>query len=121
MAKYEVTIKECEGTCNSNLFKKMAKNGDITAVSIKELIGKIVNITGFASCHITTDEKDFDINYFATDEGMFSTGSQVFLESVKNYFGTGEVDYFSIVQLKTKKGTTFKASPILKNEEEVSE
>ena len=48
---------------------------------------------------------------------MFSTGSQVFLDSVKNYFGDNEVDYFSIVQIKTKKGTTFKASPILKNEE----
>lgn len=117
MAKYEVTIKESKGTCDTALFKKMAKNGDITAVSIKEIINKVVNITGYASCHISTENNDFDINYFATDEGMFSTGSQVFLDSVKNYFGDNEVDYFSIVQIKTKKGTTFKASPILKNEE----
>ena len=53
MAKYEVTIKESKGTCDTALFKKMAKNGDITAVSIKEIINKVVNITGYASCHIS--------------------------------------------------------------------
>lgn len=109
--KYEVTIKEANGSCSSNLFKKMAQKGDITSVKVQDMIGKVINITGYAICHISTDEKDFDMGYYATDEGIISTGSEVFKESVENYIG--DVELFKIVSLKTKKGTTYKVSPIL--------
>ena len=114
--KYEVTIKEAMGSCNSNLFKKMAQKGDITSVKVQDMVGRIVNITGYAICHITTEEKEFDMGYYATNDGIISTGSEVFADSVSDYIG--EVESFKIVSLKTKKGTTYKVSPILEDDSE---
>lgn len=110
--KYEVQIKQKEGTCNEKLFEKMAKNGDITATKISELLGAEVKITGFAVCEITTDEKTFTISYFDTEEyGLISSGSEIFRESVEDYYG--DVDRVRITEVKTKKGKTYKAVPIL--------
>ncbi len=116
MKKYELTIKQAEGSCNTDLFKKMAKKGDISASKIEEFVGKVVRITGFALVHIETDDKDFDLTYYATDDGYFSTGSQYFNESLEDYLE--DTDTFKILKIKTKKGHTYKASPIFKNNEE---
>ena len=115
MKKYEVKVLEKEGSCDSALFDKMAKNGDITSEKITEWIGKVVTITGYALCHITTEEKEFDMGYYATKDGMISTGSYIFMDSVKDYID--EVKTFRIVKVKTKKGTTYKVSPILVDDE----
>lgn len=117
--KYQVEVKECQGSCNSRLFEKMAKRGDITAVKVEDIVGNVVKITGFAVCRIITDEKDFHLGYYATPFGFISTGSQIFFESVKNYLE--DVDTFSIVKVKTKKGITYKAVPILEMETEETE
>lgn len=110
--KYEVVIKEKKGTCNETLFEKMAKNGDITATKISELLGAEVTIVGYAECEITTEEKTFTINYFDTEEyGLISSGSEIFKESVSNYYG--EVERVRITEVKTKKGKTYKAVPML--------
>lgn len=110
--KYEVTVLEKEGTCNNELFEKMAKNGDLVAIKLSELIGVEVKITGYAQCSIVTDDKDFIINYFDTEEyGLFTSGSEIFADSVFAYFG--EVEKVRIVEIKTKKGKTYKAVPIL--------
>lgn len=116
--KYEVVINEKKGSCNNSLFEKMAKNGDITSVKLADVIGAVVKILGYSKCTITTDEKTFNINYFDTAEyGIISSGSDFFCESVENYFG--EVEQVRIVEIKTKKGKTYKAQPVLgtKNEE----
>lgn len=110
--KYEVVIKEKKGTCNETLFEKMAKNGDITATKVSELLGAEVKIVGYAECEITTEEKTFTINYFDTEEyGLISSGSEIFKESVSNYYG--EVEKVRITEVKTKKGKTYKAVPML--------
>lgn len=112
--KYEVTVKEKKGSCDNALFEKMAKKGDLTSVKLAELIGVEVKITGYAKCHIVTDEKEFDINYFDTEEyGLVSSGSEIFTESVVDYFG--EVESVRLVEVKTKKGKTYKAVPVLGN------
>lgn len=111
--KYEVTIETAVGSCNTNLFKKMASKGDITAEKIENVIGEVVEITGYALCKIKTDEKEFQLGYYATNQGIISTGSQVFLDSVESYFGDEDVALFKIVKIKTKKGSTYKVSPIL--------
>lgn len=111
--KYIVEIETAVGSCNTNLFKKMASKGDITAEKIENVIGQVVEITGYAMCKITTDDKEFQIGYYATNQGIISTGSQVFLESVEDYFGDEDVTLFKIVKIKTKKGSTYKVSPIL--------
>ena len=112
--KYEVTINEKNGTCDNALFEKMAKKGDLTAIKLSELVGVEVKITGYAICHIVTDEKEFDINYFDTEEyGLVSSGSEIFIESVVDYFG--EVESVRLVEVKTKKGKTYKAVPVLGN------
>ena len=108
---YEVTVKKKVGTCDTPLFEKMAKKGDITSVRVKDSVGAVVRITGYADCHIKTNEKEFDITYYATDSGMLSSGSDVFHDSVVDYMG--EVDSFAIAEIKTRKGTTYKAVPIL--------
>ena len=112
--KYEVTVNEKKGTCDNALFEKMAKKGDLTAIKISELLGVEVKIKGYAKCHIITDEKEFDINYFDTEEyGLVSSGSEIFTESVVDYFG--EVESVRLTEVKTKKGKTYKAVPVLGN------
>lgn len=112
---YTVEIIEAKGACDTALFKKMASAGDITSSRINDMIDKIVKINGYALCHITAGEKDFDINYYSTNEGIISSGSEVFKNSVLNYIN--EDVYVRICKLKTKKGVTYKVSPILVNEE----
>lgn len=112
--KYEVTVNEKKGSCDNALFEKMAKRGDLTAIKLSELVGVEVKITGYAKCHIVTDEKEFDINYFDTEEyGLVSSGSEIFIGSVVDYFG--EVESVRLTEVKTKKGKTYKAVPVLGN------
>lgn len=112
--KYEVTVNEKKGTCDNALFEKMAKKGDLTAIKLSELVGVEVKINGYAKCHIVTDEKEFDVNYFDTEEyGLVSSGSEIFTESVVDYFG--EVESVRLTEVKTKKGKTYKAVPVLGN------
>ena len=112
--KYEVKVIEKKGTCDNTLFEKMAKKGDLTAIKLSEILNAEVKITGYAKCHIVTDDKEFDINYFDTEEyGLISSGSEIFTESVVDYFG--EVESVRLVEVKTKKGKTYKAVPILKS------
>ena len=111
---YKVEILEKKGTCESEIFELMAKNGDLTSQKLADMIGAQVKITGYAVCHITTDDKDFSVTYFDTEEyGLISSGSEVFLESVITYFG--KVDKVILTQIKTKKGKTYKAVPVLGN------
>ena len=112
---YTVEIIEAKGACDTALFKQLASSGDITSSRINDMIDKIVKINGYALCHITAGEKDFDINYYSTNEGIISSGSEVFKNSVLNYID--EDVYVKICKLKTKKGITYKVSPILVNEE----
>ena len=115
--KYEVTVLEKKGTCDNALFEKMAKKGDLTAIKLSEILGVEVKITGYAKCNIVTDDKNFNINYFDTLEyGLISSGSDIFAESVIDYFG--EVDSVRLVEVKTKKGKTYKAVPVLGNKQE---
>lgn len=121
--KYEVTVLEKKGTCDNALFEKMAKKGDLTAIKLFELIGVEVKINGYAKCNLVTDDKNFNINYFDTEEyGLVSSGSDIFIESVVDYFG--EVESVRLVEVKTKKGKTYKAVPVLgsrKKEEKIEQ
>ncbi len=111
MGKYEVEIKNANGIFEKEVMQKLIKKGDMVAEKITSLVGKVVNIRGYAECHIKTDEKEFDINYFASDNGYFSSGSEYFLESVKDYIE--DATTFKISEIKTKKGKTYKALPVL--------
>ena len=114
MKKYELTIKDAFGSCDTDLFKKMAKKGDITSAKVDDVVGHVVKITGYATANVTTEDKNFDIVYYATDEGYFSSGSQVLFNSIEDYMGDSEVEAFKILKIKTSKGHTYKASPIIK-------
>lgn len=110
--KFEVTVLEKKGTCDNELFEKMAKKGDLSSIKVLDLLGVEVKITGYAKCNIVTDDKNFNINYFDTEEyGLVSSGSEIFANSVLSYFG--EVEKVRLVEIKTKKGKTYKAVPIL--------
>ncbi len=110
--KYEVKIFKKVGTCDVDLFEDMAKRGDLQATKLGQLAGTEVKITGYALCHITTDEKDFDINYYDTEEyGLVSSGSDIFRDSVEAYFG--KVEAVRLTEVKTNQGKTYKAVPVL--------
>lgn len=111
---YSVEILEKFGSCESELFEIMAKNGDITSTRVKDMVGETVAITGYAVCRITVNDKVFTIIYFPTkNHGIISTGSEVFKKSVETYYNfTNE---FSISEVRTKKGVTYKAVPVLEN------
>ena len=108
---YSVEIVEAKGACNSDVFKKMASNGDIQSEKVTDNIGKVFKLTGYAICNIKTADKEFNMGYYSTDSGILSTGSEVFKNSVEEYYG--EIDTFKIVSIKTKKGTTYKVTPVL--------
>lgn len=115
--KYEVTVIEKKGTCDNTLFEKMAKKGDITSVKLTEVLGAVVKITGYAKCNIVTDDKNFVIYYFDTEEyGLISSGSEIFAESVVDYYG--EVENVRLSEIKTRRGKTYKAVPVLNNNKE---
>ena len=109
---YEVRIVNCDGSCKNPIFEKMASKGDITASGgVKDFINEVVTVNGYADCHITTSEKEFDVLYLDTDKGYISTGSMVFHDSFSDYYTDG-VRKFRIVSVKCKKGTTYKAVPV---------
>lgn len=110
--KYEVNIIESQGTCKNELFEMMAKKGDLTATRVTELLGKVVKVTGYALCNIVTEDKNFELNYFDTEEyGLISSGSEIFKNSIVDYYG--KVEYVRLTEVKTKKGKTYKAVPML--------
>lgn len=117
--KYVVEILEKKGTCENSLFEKMAKKGDLTATKLSEVIGLEVKISGYAKCQITTNDKSFIIFYFDTNYGLISSGSEIFAESVIDYFD--EVDTVRLTEVKTKKGKTYKAVPVLGKKETIKE
>lgn len=120
MSNYQVTIKEKKGTCESTLFEKMAKKGDLTTKKLTEVLNQKVTITGYALCEIQTEDKQFNMNFFDTKElGLISSGSHIFADSVVDYYG--EVDKVILVEVKTKKGKTYKAVPLLISEKEDKE
>ena len=71
---YKVEIEKAVGSCDSNLFKKMASNGDVNAVSITTLIDKVVTVSGYAKIHVQTKDKDFETYYIATYDGLYFSG-----------------------------------------------
>ena len=77
---------------------------------IDDFIGKVVKITGTADATIKTDDKEFSITYYSTEDGYFSSGSEWFRNSLLDYIS--DTDTFKILKIKTKKGHTYKASPI---------
>lgn len=114
MAKFEIEIKETKGACDNELFKKMIMKGDVKSQKVSDYVDKVVNIYGYAKTHIKTDDKDFDLNYYMDDKGLvLSSGSEYFLQSVVDYFN--DCSTFRIVEIKTKKGKTYKVMPCIVN------
>ena len=111
-SNFKVTIHSTTGACDTGLFKKMCERGDLNSTRIKDAVGDIIKVNGIA--HVTIEcnnEEPFDIYYYATDNGIYSSGSELFYESITDYID--ECNTFKIISIKTKRGTAFKASPIL--------
>lgn len=109
---YKVELTEVKGSCDSDIFRTMAERGDLQSVRVKDAVGKNVTINGYAIAHITTEEKEFDLCYVDTRElGLISTGSLIFIDSLKSYYGI--CPNVKLIEVKTKNGTTFKVQPVL--------
>ena len=121
MKKFEVTVQKKVGSFDSPLFEKMVKRGDVASNSISNFINKKITIKGYSECTIETDDRKFTIFYFDTDEyGIISTGSEIFLNSVIDYL-IDDIRNYRIVEIKTRKGKTYKAVPVLTIKEEQEE
>ena len=111
-SNFKVTIHSTTGACDTGLFKKMCERGDLNSMRVKDCVGDIIKVTGLADVTIECNgEEPFDIHYYATDNGIYSSGSELFYESIPDYID--ECNTFKIISIKTKRGTAFKASPIL--------
>lgn len=109
-SNFKVTIKNATGICDTELFRKVCESGDLNALRIKDHIGDIIHVNGTCDTTIQNNDNIFDITYYACDEGVYSTGSTVFNEGVTDYIG--DINTFRIISIKTKRGTSFKASPV---------
>lgn len=107
---FKVTIKNATGICDTELFRKVCERGDLNALRVKDCVGDIIHVNGTCDVTIQHDDEIFDITYYACDEGVYSTGSGVFNESVTNYID--DINTFRITSIKTKKGVSYKASPV---------
>lgn len=107
---FKVTIKNATGICDTELFRKVCEHGDLNALRVKDCVGDIIHVNGTCDVTIQHDDEIFDITYYACDEGVYSTGSGVFNESVTNYID--DINTFRITSIKTKKGVSYKASPV---------
>ena len=109
-SNFKVTIKNATGICDTELFRKVCERGDLNALRIKDHIGDIIHVNGTCDTTIQNNNEVFDITYYACDEGVYSTGSTVFNESVTDYIE--DINTFRITSIKTKRGISFKASPV---------
>lgn len=117
---YDVQVLTKEGSCKEELFSIMAENGDLTSQKLTEVINEVVTIIGYAKCKITVDSGEFELYYYDTKEkGLISSGSEIFAQSVQTYYG--KVDKVRITEIKTKKGKTYKAVPVLHTEDKKEE
>lgn len=112
--KYVVTLNEVSGTLDNDLFKKMASKGDITSVSVTEIVGQEITVTGTASAKIETDKTTFKMSYFNTEEFgiVHCGGGTLFEETLFDYLSDG-VSKFRVNSVKCKMGTCYKAVPVL--------
>lgn len=111
--KYVVTINEVSGTLDNNLFKKIASKGNITSVSVTEVVNQIITVTGTANATIESDEKTFELSYFNTKEYgiVHCGGGTLFDETLSDYMADG-VSKFRVNSVKCKMGTGYKAVPV---------
>lgn len=110
--KFNVSISETEGTLSGELFKKMCANGDVTSISIIELVNGVITPQGVARCHIVTAEREFDRTYIDTIEyGIVHTNSPTFLNGFNTY--KNECETMRIIAVKAKLGTCYKCVPVL--------
>lgn len=114
---YEATTIYSTGALNSPLFQKMVSNGDVTAISVKDNVGKTVKVNGSCKVHVKTEEKEFDCLYISTNIGIMSTGSEVFEKSYETY--KDEASEFVIMPVKCKQGTAYKLQPTFGSFEEI--
>lgn len=109
---FNVDVKKVSGTCDSELFKLMASKGDITSISISELVNNEFAVKGYAEAVVTTDERTVERLYIDTEEfGLIHTSSDTFKKGFKDY-----IVYTStmrIVGVKAKLGTCYKCVPVL--------
>lgn len=118
VTNYKVEIKEdtLNGTLNSELFKVMCARGDVNSISVSEIVGEHITITGTAEAAITIGEDIIETSYFDTEEkGIIHCGTgTMFDESVSDY--AEFTNKFIVREVKCKKGKGYKAVPHLAQE-----
>ena len=109
---FNVEVKSVSGTCDSELFKLMASKGDITSISVSELVNNAFTVKGYSEAVVTTDDRTVKRLYIDTEEfGLIHTSSDTFKKGFKTY-----VVYAStmrIVGVKAKLGLCYKCVPVL--------
>ena len=115
--KFDVEIIEAKGSCDNEKIQAVLKAGDLSSSSVKNHIGEIVRISGYIYAKITTDAKEFENVYYATNNGFYSSGSMVLKDSVSKYYNVFDKLQFVEVNVKNNSGVTYKVSPVIDPEE----
>lgn len=109
---FNVKVNKTNGTCDSELFKLMASKGDITSISVSELVGNEFTVKGYAESTVTTDERTVERLYIDTEEfGLIHTSSDTFKNGFNDYIAYTST--MRIVGVKAKLGTCYKCVPVL--------
>lgn len=109
---FNVKVNKTNGTCDSELFKLMASKGDITSISISELVNHEFTVKGYAESTVTTDERTVERLYIDTEEfGLIHTSSVTFKKGFNDYLAYTLT--MRIVGVKAKLGTCYKCVPVL--------
>lgn len=109
---FKVDIKVVNGSCDSDLFKLMAENGDLTSISVSDLVNSEITVKGSCTATVTTDERVVERLYIDTEEfGLVHTSSDTFKKGFAQY--TQYTNTMRIVGVKAKLGTCYKCVPVL--------
>lgn len=114
--KYEVTVNSAPtGALDNDLFRIMVSKGDITSTPITELVDEKLTINGECGVRVSTDEKEFDLEYYNTVEKgiVHCGGGTLFAESYSDYKEYS--DTFIVKKVDCKMGKAYKAVPVMEN------
>lgn len=106
----ELKIEETKGVCGNAKFQTMLEKGLITSEKAQDHVNEKIVLIGSCKVNIKTDDKDFNMYYYITKDGLvLSSGSEYLFKSLENV----EFEKESIIKkVQTKRGFTYLFNPV---------
>lgn len=106
----ELKIEETKGVCGNAKFQTMLEKGLITSEKAQDHVNEKIVLIGSCKVNIKTDDKDFNMYYYITKDGLvLSSGSEYLFKSLENI----EFEKEAIIKkVQTKRGFTYLFNPV---------